>query len=302
VDQLISVCFVMMLAASLQIAVAFFAASGAGIATIELVARFMLPGLDAGGRRLSARICLAVIYASIAMTASFTPTSAAIFASLAASLSAQLLPAFLGICWLPWISRSGVLAGLVIGTILVVFTEPVGLIAFEALFIDLPWGRWPLTIHSAGWGLAFNIVACFLVSAATRSDEERETRQRLHDVFRAGHGAQPGGRIARGAKWSITLVWAFLALGPGAILGNTFFSEPMFTSDAVVLGMPSLLTWQIVFWFVGVLIVWWLAYQGRMSVIETRPQRSLDLSPPRNALQPLAPAWISRLLGRLAER
>ena len=279
-DRLVAVAFLMMLAASLQIGVAFFAASGANIATIELVARYVLPGLPGSGRKLAARIALAAIYFSIAVTATFTPLGASIFSSLALGLSAQMLPAFLGLCWLPWISRSGVLAGLVLGGIVVVFTEPFGLIAFEGLFLDLPWGRWPLTVHSAGWGLFFNVAACLLVSLFTRSGEERDRRQLLHDEFARDHRAGPGGRAARGAKWSLALIWAFLALGPGAILGNNFFSQPVFTGGDVALGIPSLLVWQILFWFLGVLIVWWLAYHGRLSVIEAAPRRTLSLEPP----------------------
>lgn len=302
-NGLASVSFVLMILASLQIAVAFFAGSGASIATVELVGRFVLPNLDGGQERLSARIALAAIYLSLALAATFTPLSAAIFTSLALSLSAQMLPAFLGLCWLPWISRGGVLAGFIIGIILVIFTEPFGLIAFEGLFVDLPWGRWPLTIHSAGWGLLFNLAACLLVSAFTRGGYERDRRQRLHDEFAANHRAATGGGPLRAAKWSLAFIWTFLALGPGAILGNTFFSQPVFTEGTVSLGLPSLLAWQILFWLTGVLIVWWLAYPGRMSVIDAVPDRSIVLGEPVNSLerQP-RPAWITRLLQRLAER
>jgi solute:Na+ symporter, SSS family len=303
VDQLMGVCFLMLLVTSLQIGIAFFAGSGASIVTIELIGRYVLPDLDGRGRKLAARIALAAIFFAVGLMASFAPLSASIFSSLALSLSAQLLPAFLGLCWLPWMSRSAVLAGLVLGIIIVVFTEPLGLILFEGLFVDLPWGRWPLTVHSAGWGLFFNVAACLLVSLFTRSGEEREHRQRLHDEFKASHRVEFGGRATRTAKWSLTLIWAFLALGPGAILGNTFFSHPIFTGGDVTLGLPSLLVWQILFWLIGVLIVWWLAYHDRMSIIEAVPRRTLRLKPPTSTLQQLrTPGWIARMLGRLVER
>ncbi|QEX20935.1 hypothetical protein FRZ61_08550 [Hypericibacter adhaerens] len=302
-DQLLGIGLLMLLVAALQIGIAFFASSGASIVTIELVARYVLPELSPAGRKLAARIALAAIFAAIALTASFAPLSATVFSSLALSLAAQLLPAFLGLCWLPWVSRSAVLAGLVIGIIIVVFTEPFGLILFEGLFLDLPWGRWPLTIHSAGWGLVFNVAACLLVSLFTRGGEERDHRQRLHDEFEAGQRAEPGGRAIRTARWSLTLIWAFLALGPGAILGNSFFSRPIFTGGNVALGMPSLLVWQIFFWLIGVLILWWLAYRGRLSVIDALPQHRLALGSPRSPLQRLpTPGWIARWLGRVAER
>ncbi|WP_137389430.1 hypothetical protein [Rhodoligotrophos defluvii] len=302
-DQLVAACFVMMLLGALQLGIVFFAASGANIVTIELIGRYVLPELSPAGRKLAARIALAAIFAAVALIATFTPLSAAIFSSLALNLSAQLLPAFLGLCWVSWISRSAVLAGLVIGTLLVVFTEPFGLIIFEALFVDLPWGRWPLTVHSAAWGLVFNVAICLLVALFTRGGEERAQRQRLHDEFSRCYRADFGGRAARGAKWSLTLIWAFLALGPGAILGNAFFSQPMFAGGDVALGMPSLLAWQLVFWLVGVLLVWWLAYHGRLSIIDLVPAKANLSRPPKNPLfEPLTPGWIARLLGRLAER
>jgi solute:Na+ symporter, SSS family len=301
-DQFVAICFLVLLIASLQIGIAFFGAAGASIVTIELVARYVVPDLTGEGQKIAARIALAAIYFCIALTASFAPLSAAIFSSLALSLSAQMLPAFIGLCWLPWISRSGVLTGLLAGTIVVVFTEPFGLVVFESLFIDLPWGRWPLTIHSAGWGLAINFAACLMVSLFTRSGAERDPRQRLHDEFARNHRVDFGGAATRGAMWSLTLIWAFLALGPGAILGNTFFSQPVF-AGAVELGLPSLLVWQILFWLLGVLIVWWLAYHVPMSVIERAPRQTLVLNPPTNALhQPATPAWISKFLGRVITR
>ncbi len=105
------------------------------------------------------------------------------------------------------------------------------------------------------------------------------------------------------ARWSLILIWSFLALGPGAILGNTFFSDPIFTDGSITPGLPSLLIWQILFWIIGVVLVWWLAYQGRLSVISATPKPVVDLAPPRNSLfDPTTPPWIARLLGRVVNR
>lgn len=301
IDNLLTVCFLLLLIASLQIGVAFFAASGAHIATVELIGRYILPAAEPRAIRLAARIALAAVYFCIAVIATFTPLAATLFASLALPLSAQLLPALLGMCWLPWLSRSAVLTGFVFGALLVVFTEAFGLILFEALFVELPWGRWPLTIHSAGWGLAFNLAACLLAAIFTRRGAERETRDRLHDRFRADFPASFGTRAARGAMWSLTLLWAFFALGPGAILGNAFFSRPVFAGGPIVLGLPSLLVWQILFWFLGVLIVWWLAYFRRLSVIDAAPQARLPLQTAQDpTIGDRRPPWLARLVGRVA--
>ncbi|RUX73537.1 hypothetical protein EN990_20850 [Mesorhizobium sp. M7A.F.Ca.US.005.03.1.1] len=302
-DPMVAVGFTVLLVASGQIAVAFFAGSGASVCTIELTSRYIIPGMDQRSMRFAARVTLALVYGAVAAVASYAPLSATIFSSLTLSLSMQLLPAVLGLCWVRWISRSGVLAGLIVGSLCVVFTESFGLVLFERLFVDLPWGRWPLSVHSAGWGLATNFTACLLVSLFTRSGAERDRRDRLHDAFEESQPARKGSQAATTAKWALTLLWAFFALGPGAILGNTFFSEPIFAGVVVAPGVPSLLIWQVLFWFVGVFIVWWLAYQGRLSVIDQRPRHRIVLVPDVNPLfESVTTPWIARLLDRVTGR
>jgi len=300
-DLFAAACFVVMIAGSLILAISFLAASGASIFTLEFLGPYLLPGLSSGGWRLAARLTLAGIYALATLLAGFAPAGTAAASSLTLSLAAQLFPALLGLCWLPWISRSAVLSGLIAGIILVVFTEPPGLILFEGLFVPLPWGRWPFTIHSAAWGLFFNLGVCLIVALFTKSGEERAHRKGLHEVFRRDHRLDLGGPTARGAKWSLTLLWTFLALGPGAILGNSFFSRPMLSGTQVSLGVPSLWVWQLVLWIPGVLIVWWLAYFSRMAVIDREVAREGELRPPPRAFgRPAAPRWLELLVARLS--
>jgi hypothetical protein len=235
--------------------------------------------------------------------AEFLPAIAEGLSALALPLSAQLVPAYLGLCWLPWISRSAVLVGLVFGSLFVLFTEPPGLIFFNGLFVELPWARWPLTIHSAAWGLAINFSLCLLASIFTRKGDEREHRLGLHAIFRRDHRMDFGSRAARSAKWSIALLWIFFALGPGAILGNTFFSQPVFSGAEVALGAPSLWVWQIAFWVIGVMIVWWLAFASRLSVLEPGAVRIGELQGPRHTIgTDQQPRWIAGIVARLAGR
>lgn len=302
IDSMLSVCMVLLLVASLQIAVAFFSSSGASIITLDLVVPHVLPDLTHAGKRLAGRIVLGLIYGAVVLLATFAPAFASISATPVLSLSVQLLPALLGLCWVPWISRQAVIVGLIFGVLLVVFTEPVGLIPFEGLFIDLPWGRWPLTIHSALWGLAANLAAVLIVSIFTKQGEERQQRERLHDEFRASWPTNFGGPRVRSAKWLLTLLWTFLAIGPGAILGNSFFSMPIFTSGPAALGVPSLWVWQLLFWFVGVLMVWWLAYYSRIAIIDETPLRTIEPVQAGGLRRRKAPTWIAQSIRRLADR
>ena len=301
-DALAAAAFLLMLFASMQIVVGFFVTAAANMIAGDVIHRFLLPELTGEGRRLAARIALAALYAAVALTAAYAPLSAAILGSVALPLSAQLLPAYIGLCWAPWISRQAVVTGFVFGALLVIFTEPPGLVAFEGLFLDLPWGRWPLTIHSTAWGLTFNVAICLLAALFTKSGQERGRRELLHAVFRQVAPRPRAGSTLTTAKWSLTLIWTFLALGPGAILGNTFFSKPMFTEGDVPLGVPSLWVWQIVAWFFGVLLTWWLAYRGQMSIVEDVAVPTVDLGPPADPFGRRAPEWLALLVSRVSSR
>lgn len=294
-DPLAGAGFALLLLLAGLMATGFFVTSGTLILVCDLVLPFVLPGLAPLSQRLTARIALAVTFLMVAALATFSPLAAAVFGSLALPLSAQLFPALLGLVFLRWISRSAVLTGLILGCLAVFMTEPPGLILFEGLFLDLPWGRWPLTIHSAGWGLVLNLGAVLLVSIFTRKGAERLHRDRLHDAFAAQARVDFGARGSRGAKWSLTLIWAFLALGPGAILGNSFFSQPIFAEGEASLGLPSLWAWQLFFWLLGVPLVWWLAYRcglGLTGEAGLRPQH-------RDAPSTRAPGWIAASLQRV---
>ena len=303
VELLAGTAAVLVFVVAAQLAVSFFVTGGTLQLARELLFHDILPGLSPRGERFAVRITLAVAFGLVAILAAFAPVASAIFASTALPLSAQMLPAALGLAYLPWVSRSAVLAGLIVGGLLVVFTEPLGLVLFEGLFLELPWGRWPLTVHSAAWGLVFNVAVVLLVSIFTRKGAERQVRDRLHAEFRASWSVPFGGKSSRTAKWSLTLIWAFFALGPGAILGNTFFSEPVFADGAAALGIPSLWVWQIFFWLIGIPLVWWLAYFTRLGITaEQGVRRVVLINDDRQRIGGRTPGWIAAGLSRLTDR
>jgi hypothetical protein len=92
-------------------------------------------------------------------------------------------------------------------------------------------------------------------------------------------------------------------MGPGAILGNSFFSRPVFTEAEAALGLPSLWVWQILFWLVGIALVWWLAHRARLGQTSTDPLRRIDLPDPAQVPSPArAPDWIAAGLARVTQR
>ncbi len=64
--------------------------------------------------------------------------------------------------------------------------------------------------------------------------------------------------------WIVTVGWFIFAIGPGCVIGNTFFGDPM-KPAAWFLGMPSIWLWQIMWWILGVIMMWFLAYKLEMS-------------------------------------
>ena len=283
-----------------QLATVVFVNAGALLVTRDLILPYVVPGQTPKSQRTTARIGLALTYALMAVLASFAPLTSAILAGLALPMAVQLLPALLGLCFVRWISRGAVITGLILGGLIVVATEAFGLILIEGLFVDLPWGRWPLTVHSAAWGLTLNVAAVLLVSIFTRSGAEQAHRDRLHDEFAARWPVDFGGHVGRGATWSLTLIWAFLALGPGAILGNTFFSQPIFTEGNAAVGLPSLWVWQIFFWLIGVPLVWWIAYRAKLGATSVEGLRRVDLGAAPDPAR--APDWIATGLARVTGR
>ena len=277
-------------------AISFFVTGGALLVFRELVHTYFYPNLTDRGQRLGARISLGFGFFLRGLMAAFMPYVSAVFASVALPLALQLLPALVGFTFMRWISRGAVLAGIALGSLLVVFTEPLGLIIFEGLFVDLPWGRWPLTIHSAGWGLAMNLLIVLLSSLATLRGPDIYQRSRFHRAMEAHSSVS----VARsGLLWGLAILWGFLAYGPGAVLGNFFFSDPIFTDLKSIMGVPSLWVWQMLFWLLGVMLVWWVSYSAGFGSVQEVRGKPIRLGMPRATR---SPEWISSGLSRVVNR
>ena len=277
-------------------AISFFVTGGALLVFRELVHTYLYPNLTEKGQRLGARISLGFGFFLLSLMAAFMPYVSAVFSSVVLPLAVQLLPAMVGFTFMRWISRGAVLAGIALGSLLVLFTEPLGLIIFEGLFVDLPWGRWPLTIHSAGWGLAMNLLIVSLSSLATLRGPDTYQRSRFHRAMKT----YPPESVARiGLLWGLAILWGFLAYGPGAVLGNFFFSDPIFTDLRSVMGVPSLWVWQMLFWLFGVMLVWWVSYSLGFGSIQDLSGKPIRLGMPRARR---SPEWISSGLSRVVNR
>ena len=70
----------------------------------------------------------------------------------------------------------------------------------------------------------------------------------------------------------ITIAWLFFGIGPGAVIGNDIFGSPNDISTWTF-GIPSIWAWHILFWILGVGMMWFLAYKMEMS---TLPRKSVS--------------------------
>ncbi|MGY9010323.1 MAG: hypothetical protein ACKVI7_11670, partial [Rhodobacterales bacterium] len=184
--------------------------------------------------------------------------------------SFQLWPALLGVTWFPWITRNAATTGLIAGLIAVVLTEPLG----QKLTAELlPWGVWPWNIHSAVWGMFFNVSFCLLISSTNQQDENRKHRETFHEFFHEYSVSNIVDRWSKPVAGILLVTWMFFAIGPGSIFGNFVFGEPNAGYAAWTFGMPSIWAWQIIWWSLGVGMIWFLAIKAKMS---TEPEKNIE--------------------------
>ncbi len=234
-----------------------------------------------------ARVAVAVLALVCVLMQTLTPVTLSALGALALPLGFQLWTPLLGMTWVRWFTAPAVATGVGFGIAGVLLTEPFGHAVLSFLGLDLPWGRWPWTIHSAAWGMAANLAVTLLVSAVTqrrdRGEEAREVWRFLGETL----AQSPRARALRPTAWSVALGWFFLAVGPGLVLGDAAF-EP--AGGEWLVGMPSLWAWELLFWALGLGLIWFLAYKMEMA------------SPHAGAIAPYEPPPRLRPGNRAAER
>ncbi len=270
--------------AAMQSTGAAYMSTAGGMLTRDLYKRYMNPGADHRTQKLVGRLGVAFIVLSALTVATFSRDALVLLGGLAVAFGFQMWPSLASVTWFPWITRQGATLGLAVGLIAVIFTESFGLSIAAALSIDLPWGRWPWTIHSAGWGIFFNLGVCLIVSAMTQNEQDQAHRMKYHTFLREHASLPESKRGLIPVAWIITLAWMFFGIGPGAVIGNTIFGAPNAGVEGWTFGIPSIWAWQILFWLLGVVMMWFLAYKMEMSTVPGREVEALvedigDLAP-----------------------
>ena len=127
-----------------------------------------------------------------------------------------------------------------------------------AVFLTYYIWRYPLSMHCAFWGTFVGLVVAYLCRGLGLKDNEEtikrqaEVRQFLDDI----DAPSEAGKKWRSIMKIVVPVWYFFAIGPACILGNTAFS---------ISGFPPVWSWQIVWWILGIVMMWALCFKAEMA-------------------------------------
>ncbi|MDD9851700.1 MAG: sodium:solute symporter [Gammaproteobacteria bacterium] len=262
---LLSVCAL----AAMQSTGAAYMSTAGGMLTRDILKHFFSHDLSHERQVWFGRIGVIVIVGAALVVATTTTDALVLLGGLAVAFGFQMWPALLAVCYWPWLTRAGVTIGLAAGLVAVVCTETIG----QNLGITA-WGRWPLTIHSAGWGILFNLGLAVAISAMTQDESDHQHKMKYHEYLRQRATLPDEKKGLVPAAWIITLVWFFFAIGPGAVIGNTIFGDPN-DYNSWIFGMPSIWAWQILWWALGVFMMWFLAYKMGMSTVPEQEVEAL---------------------------
>ena len=249
--------------AAMQSTGAAYMSTAGGMLTRDLYKKLINPKASHATQKFFGRLGVAFIVLAALLVATFSKDALVLLGGLAVAFGFQMWMPLMSICYFPWFTRQGVTAGMAAGIVAVMLTESIGQKLFGAA---LPWGRWPLTMHSAFWGMFFNLGIATIVSSMTQNASDRAHRQKYHDFLQQHAGLPASKQGLKPVAWAITLAWLFFGIGPGAVIGNDIFGAPN-DYASWTFGIPSIWAWQILFWALGVGMMWFLAYKMEMSTI-----------------------------------
>ena len=242
--------------------------TSSAIITRDILKKFFVKNMSNKEQIFTARIVIMFLFIiSLIFSVQFGKNILSL-GSFALAMACQMFVPLLAICYIPWFTKQGVSFGIVVGIIAVIFTESIGQSMFSNV---IGWNKWPLTIHSSVWGVLFNIIATITISFITQDTKETNQKQKFHDFIKDYKNYSIGRRSLKPSAWIITITWSFFAIGPGLIMGNELFGKPS-NVESWSFGMPSIWVWQIIFWILGIVLIWFLAIKMEMS---TAPEKGI---------------------------
>ncbi len=258
--------------AGMQSAGAAYMSTAGAMLTRDIYKHRVQPKAGHSIQKFVARLSVLVIVICAILIALTNKDPLVLLGGMAVAFGLQMWPALLGVCWVKWFSARGVVYGMISGLVGVFFTDHYGVELLNLLGLDL-WGRWPLTIHSGGWGICANLIVCVTLSLMDQKDSSDSHKEKFHNFLKEHAALTPNKRRLIPLAWAMTLIWVFFAIGPGVVMGNDAFGAPNAGLANWTFGIPSIWAWQILFWLLGVGLLWFLAYYMEMS---TMPQQEIE--------------------------
>ncbi len=223
--------------------------------TRDIYTKYISPGASDQTQKMTGRLFVVVVAGAALVVAANSSQAIVMLGGLAVAYGFQMYPALIGICYYRGFTTRGVVLGLVVGLIAVTLTDK------TSAWFGVPWGAYPLTIHSAGWGIFFNLLTTFIVSRFSgESDAAKVVKAKKHKLLQSITGMTPKRKKKIKLAWGLTLVWFLVGFGPFATIGNDFFSDPNSPALWAPFGLPSLWVWQLMFLGYGIFVMWFLAF------------------------------------------
>jgi Na+/proline symporter len=228
--------------------------------TRDIYARYISPDASDNNQKNIGRLFVVIVAGAALIVAANSSQAIVMLGGLAVAYGFQMYPALIGICYYKGFTTKGVVSGLIVGLIAVTLTDK------TSAWFGVPWGAYPLTIHSAGWGIFFNLLTTFSVSNFfVETNAEKEMKEKKHQLLQAVTGLNKERKKKVKLAWALTLFWFLVGFGPFATIGNDLFSNPNTPSLWVPFGLPSLWVWQLLFLGYGIFVMWFLAFHMGMS-------------------------------------
>jgi Na+/proline symporter len=241
--------------AAMQSTGAAYMSTFSGMITRDIYRCYINPDASESAQKICGRIFVVVVTIAALVVAATSKDALVMLGGLAVAYGFQMYPALMGTCYFRWLTRKGVTAGLIAGLVAVTLTDKTSSV------FGVPWGRFPLTIHSAGWGIFFNLAIAILVSLiAPETGEEREGRDKKHRLLRDVASVPEEKKKFKVLGLILTLFWFIVGFGPFATIGNTLFSNPDKPETWAPFGLPSIWVWQLIFLLFGIFVMWFLAF------------------------------------------
>jgi len=154
--------------AAMNSTAAGYLANTSTILARDIYCRYVNPDATPQKQVLMGRLMVLVIVLAAVIFSMTVLDYLVLLGTLATAFGMLMLPAILGMTYMPSITRAGVIWGLVFGIVAVILTYFV-------------W-RHPLGIHTGGWGLIVNLITCTVVSSFTEKPSIERIRQ-THGIW-----------------------------------------------------------------------------------------------------------------------